>query len=294
MEIKYINRANGNIETENPPAEELLNFLYDNPFGKKAILPIVKQKLITKWYGKLMDSPLSVNRIQNFVDSLDIDMTDYKKEISEFKTFNDFFYRKLKDGVRKIENGLVSPGDGKILAFEKVSQVNSFFIKGREFTLKEFLEDNELAEKYRDASMIILRLAPKDYHRYHFPYAGIPSESKNIKGVYYSVSPIGLEDKFTEVFCENKKQICKLETENEGEILIIPVGATMVGSLNSTYQANATIDKGEEMGYFAFGGSTVVLLFDSNKFKLDEDLIQNTQNELETYVKMGAKIGEKI
>lgn len=189
---------------------------------------------------------------------------------------------------------MVSPGDGKILAFEKVSQVNTFYVKGRKFTLKEFLEDDELAEEYKDASMMILRLAPDDYHRYHFPYVGIPSESKDIDGVYYSVSPISLEDNFTEVFCENKKQVCKLKTEDKGEILILPVGATMVGSLNSTYQTNELVERGEEMGYFAFGGSTVVLLFDSECFTIDQDLITNTQNQLETAVKMGERIGGRV
>ena len=294
MEIKYINRANGEIIIENPPAEGLMKFLYNNLVGEKLILPIAKQKFITDFYGKMMDSPSSTNRIQPFVASLNIDMSQFERGINEFTSFNDFFYRKLKENVRKIEDGLVSPGDGRMLAFKKISEVNSFYVKGRKFTLKEFLKDDELVEKYKDASMFILRLAPEDYHRYHFPFKGTPSKSKEIKGMYYSVSPIGLRDNFTKVFCENKKETCELKTENKGEILIIPVGATMVGSLNSTYEPNKMIEKGEEMGYFAFGGSTVVLLFDSAHFKIDEDLVQNTQNNLETFVKMGEKIASEI
>ncbi|PIY08180.1 MAG: phosphatidylserine decarboxylase [Flexibacter sp. CG_4_10_14_3_um_filter_32_15] len=294
MEIKYINRANGEIIIENPPAEGLMKFLYNNLVGEKLILPIAKQKFITDFYGKMMDSPSSTNRIQPFVASLNIDMSQFERGINEFTSFNDFFYRKLKENVRKIEDGLVSPGDGRMLAFKKISEVNSFYVKGRKFTLKEFLKDDKLVEKYKDASMFILRLAPEDYHRYHFPFKGTPSKSKEIKGMYYSVSPIGLRDNFTKVFCENKKETCELKTENKGEILIIPVGATMVGSLNSTYEPNKMIEKGEEMGYFAFGGSTVVLLFDSAHFKIDEDLVQNTQNNLETFVKMGEKIASEI
>ena len=294
MEIKYINRATGKVRIERPPAEGLMNFLYNNSFGEKMVLPLVKQSFITKLYGKMMNSSSSTNRIQAFIDSLNIDMSEFKKEAKEFKSFNDFFYRELKEGVRNIEEGLVSPGDGRILAFEKISQVNSFYIKGREFTLKEFLKDDELTDKYKNASMIILRLAPEDYHRYHFPFKGIPSKSKEIKGMYYSVSPIGLRDNFTKVFYENKKEICRLTTENKGEILIIPVGATMVGSLNSTYKPNTVVEKGEEMGYFAFGGSTIVLLFDSAYFKIDEDLLENTKNNLETFVRMGEKIGSVI
>ena len=291
MEIKYINRSSNIIEIEHPPGEELLDFLYHNPFGEKAILPIVKRKFISEWYGKIMDSSISVSRIKPFIDSLNIDMTESEKDISEFETFNDFFCRKLKPGVRKIEEGRASSGDGKLLAFEKVSQVNTFFVKGKRFTLKQFLQDDALAEKYNHASMVILRLAPNDYHRYHFPYQGILLKTEEIEGIYYSVLPISLDTKFTEVFCENKKEICRLKTESKGEILIIPVGATMVGSLNSTYRPNTGVEAGEEMGYFAFGGSTIVLLFDSNSFSLDQDLLLNTQNQLETSVKMGEKIG---
>ena len=294
MEIKYINRSDNRIKIERPPGEELLDFLYHNPFGERVILPIVKQKFISKWYGKVMDRSISKNRIEPFIKSLNIEMTESQKKIAEFESFNDFFYRKLKPEARKIENGLVSPGDGKMIAFKNVSEVNTFFVKGEKFTLKEFLQNDILAEEHANSSLVILRLAPNDYHRYHFPYEGIPSEPEKIEGVYYSVSPISLSKKFIKVFSENKKEVCQLKTRNRGEILIIPVGATMVGSLNSTFKPDSMVKKGEEMGYFAFGGSSVVLLFKSNSFELDTDLIENTKNQLETSVKMGEKIAKPI
>ncbi|MBD3629272.1 archaetidylserine decarboxylase [Cyclobacterium sp.] len=292
MEIKFINRSDNSIEIERPPGEELLDFLYHNPFGENVVLPIVKQKFISKWYGKVMDTSISKKRIEPFVKTLHIDMSESQKKIDEFESFNDFFCRKLKPGTRTIEKGLVSPGDGKMLAFENVSEVQTFFVKGRKFTLKEFLQNDSLAEEHANSSLVILRLAPNDYHRYHFPYEGIPSRSENREGVYYSVSPISLDKKFTEVFSENKKEVCKLKTKDRGEILIIPVGATLVGSLNATFQPDSLVKKGEEMGYFTFGGSSVVLLFNSDLFELDKDLIENTKNKLETYVKMGEKIAK--
>lgn len=294
MEIKFINRTTNTIEIEHPPGRKLLDFLYHNPFGKKVVLPVAKQKFITSLYGKMMDSPSSTNKIKPFIDSLQIDMAESAKQMGEFKSFNDFFYRELKPGARPIQNGLVSPGDGRILAFENVSEVQHFFVKGKEFTLPHFLKNDVLAEKFSSASMVILRLAPNDYHRYHFPYAGIASKSEKIEGVYYSVSPISLKEKFTEVFTENKREMCRISTANKGEILILPVGATMVGSILSTYTAGAKVEKGQEMGYFAFGGSTIVLLFDSKAFKLDADLVQNTKRNLETYVRMGEQIGIEI
>lgn len=292
MTIQFINRQTGKTETETPPAEGLLKFLYDHPFGSKAILPIAKRKFISEWYGRKMSRPLSVNRIPNFVSSLNINMSESLKPVSEFTSFNDFFYRHLKPEVRPIGEGLVSPGDGKLIAFEDVSEVHHFFVKGRKFTLSEFLKNEALAEKYKDASMLILRLAPNDYHRFHFPYEGIPARAKEIKGVYYSVSPHALVRNFTKVFCENKREYCLFKTEGKGTIVLAPVGATMVGSIIETYTPDRAVTKGTEMGYFAFGGSTIVMLLEKNKFQIDKDILENTKNKIETFVKMGEKIGQ--
>jgi len=291
MQISFINRKTGELIHENPPAEGLLKFLYDNPFGKTAILPIAKRKFVTELYGSRMDRPSSVKRIQGFIDQLNIDMSESEKDISEFTSFNDFFYRKLKPGARPIESGLVSPGDGKLIAFEDVADVGQFFVKGNSFTLDKFLNGKALAQQFEHSSMIILRLAPNDYHRFHFPYSGTPSAVTQIRGSYYSVSPYALANNFARVFCENKREFCLLHTEDKGDILIAPVGATMVGSIIETYTPDQSLKKGDEMGYFAFGGSTIVILVDKNKLKIDQDILENTRKKMETFVKMGEKIG---
>lgn len=292
MQIKYIDRKSSKIITETPPGVAYLKFLYFNPFGKLAILPIAKRKFLSTWYGKKMDNPSSVKKIKGFVEELGINMKEAVKPITDYTSFNDFFYRKLKPSARPIANGLISPGDGKMLAFENVKDVHNFFVKGREFTLTEFLGNTALAEKYKNSSLVILRLAPNDYHRYHFPYNGTPSKMTKIKGDYFSVSPYALASNFTKVFCENKREFCELTTQEKGPILIAPVGATMVGSIIETYSPNLPLKKGDEMGYFAFGGSTIVLLIDKSKFKIDVDILNNTKNKIETGVTMGEKIGE--
>lgn len=294
MEIKYINRSDNTIKIEKPPGKKLLKFLYNNPFGEKVFLPFAIKKFVSELYGKQMDSPRSKKKIKPFVKSLNIDMSEAVKKISDFKSFNEFFYRQLRSETRPIQNGLVSPGDGRILVFENLAELNSFFVKGEKFTLNEFLQNDVLAEEYANSPLVILRLAPNDYHRYHFPFEGVASKPEKIEGAYYSVSPISLKTKFNKVFSENKKEICTLSTSDCGKILIIPVGATMVGSLNSTFLPHSLVKKGQEMGYFAFGGSTVVLLFNSNAFKFDRDLIENTKNNLETFVKMGEQIATPV
>ena len=292
MKIQFINRKTGELQTETPPGEGFLKLLYNNPFGKMALLPLVRRKFLSEWYGRKMNKPSSTKKIQQFVDDLNIDISEANKSVDEFTSFNDFFYRTLKPEARPIENDFVSPGDGKLLAFENVEDVHNFFVKGRKFTLKEFLNDEDLALTYKNASLLILRLAPNDYHRYHFPYKGTPSSSTKIKGDYLSVSPYALAGNFTKVFCENKREYCILKTENKGDVLLAPVGATMVGSILETYEANKPVEKGDEMGYFAFGGSTIVMLVDKSKIKIDQDILENTQKKIETFVKMGEKIGE--
>lgn len=289
--IKYIKRKTGELITETPPGEAFLKFLYYNPFGELALNLLVKRKALSAFYGRLMNRKGSTNKIEDFVKSLKIDMSESRKKIEDFTSFNDFFYRKLKPEARPIENGLVSPADAKLLAFEDISEVNTFFVKGQKFTLAAFLQDEKLAKKYKNSALLIFRLAPNDYHRFHFPYSGHASPNYTIKGQYYSVSPYALHQDFTKVFCENKREYVLLNTPDKGEILLSPVGATMVGTIIETYAPNSNIKKGDEMGYFAFGGSTVVMLIDKTHFKIDADILENTKNGIETAVVMGERIG---
>ncbi len=139
--------------------------------------------------------------------------------------------------------------------------------------------------------MIIVRLAPADYHRYHFPANGKIGSGNKIDGYYYSVSPYAIKDNFG-VFCENKRELTTLETSEYGDILISEIGATMVGGIEQTYTPHTDVKKGEEKGYFTFGGSSVLLLFEKGKVRIDDDILKNTKNGYETKVSVGEKIGE--
>jgi len=290
--IKYIHRKTGKIEIESPPGESYLKFLYHNPFGQIPLNLLIKRKILSTVYGKLMNLSKSKEKIKPFIEQFNINMNDSLKSINEFVSFNDFFYRKLKPNAREIHDGLVSPADGKIIAFENINGVNEFFVKGNKFTLLDFLQDKQLAEKYKNSSLFIIRLAPNDYHRFHFPYSGNISNSHRIRGKYFSVSPYALRKSFSKVFCENKRDYSILTTNSKGNILISPVGATMVGTIIETYHPNSIVKKGDEMGYFAFGGSSVLILIDKDKVKIDADILENTKKGLETSIVMGEKFGE--
>ena len=289
--IKYIDRKTNKIKTENPPGENYLKFLYNNPFGKIPLNLIIKRKITSKIYGRLMDKPKSKNKIKQFVKTYNINMTESLKPIKEFKTFNEFFYRKLKPESRHIQSGIISPADGKLIAFENIQNIKSFFIKGNKFTLEKFLQNKILANNYKTASLIIIRLAPNDYHRFHFPYKGKISKTTKINGKYYSVSPYAIKNNFT-IFCENKREYSILKTKTKGNILISEIGATMVGKIIQTYKANQIVEKGQEKGYFAFGGSSLLILIDNNKININKDILENTKKGFETSIQMGESIEE--
>lgn len=293
--IKYIERKTGEIKEEKVMGEGALKFLYYNPFGFLLLNTVVKRKFLSEIYGKKMNKPESKMKIAGFIKEMNIDMNDYARDINEYKSFNDFFYRELKTGARTIdrtENVLVSPADGKILAYENLKEKDKFFVKGSEFTLEEFFSDKELAKKYEDGTFVIVRLAPADYHRFHFPTAGKISETKKIKGYYYSVSTHAIKRNFR-IFCENKREYAILSTKQFGDIAMIDVGATMVGSIVQTYKENSFVEKGDEKGYFLFGGSTCILVFEKDKIQIDEDIIENTKNGIETRIYMGEKIAHE-
>jgi len=288
--ISYIERASGETKTENVPAEGMLKWLYHSVPGKIALHLLIKRKIISSLGGWYMNSRLSTKRIQNFVEQHGINLDEYQiSDPSQFKTFNHFFCRKLKEGVRSFGKNIVSPADGKILVFQSLKDIASFFVKGLEFKLDSFLQSKKLIKKFENGAMAIIRLAPADYHRYHFPASGTASESVKIKGYYFSVSPLALKDNL-KIFCENKREYCILKTKKYGEILIMDVGATMVGGITQTYKSNSEIKKGDEKGYFSFGGSTLVLFFEKDKVIFDADLVSNTKSGMETTVRMGENI----
>jgi phosphatidylserine decarboxylase len=290
--IIYIDRENGQQKIEDVPGGGMLKWLYNTSTGKVALNVLFKRKMVSALGGWFMDSKISAGRVHEFVIQNKINLNEYQiSDVKQFHTFNQFFYRKLKPDARPLGENIVSPADGKVLAFQSLKDVSSFFVKGTEFTVFDFLQDKKLATKYKEGSMLIVRLAPADYHRFHFPADGNISESKQINGYYYSVSPLALKKSF-EIFCQNLREYSILSTSNHGDIFISEVGATMVGGITQTYNSNSKIKKGDEKGYFSFGGSTLVLLFEKDKITFDQDLIQNTKNGFETAIKMGEQIGE--
>ena len=138
--------------------------------------------------------------------------------------------------------------------------------------------------------MLISRLCPVDYHRFHFPVSGIPGEPRPIGGWLYSVSPIALRHNL-HYLVENKRAVTLVESEHFGTVAIIEVGATNVGSIQHTFTPGQRVEKGGEKGFFAFGGSCVITVFQAGRIRFDADLLAQSAQHVEVYTRMGDRLG---
>ncbi|AAK78018.1 phosphatidylserine decarboxylase [Clostridium acetobutylicum] len=293
--IKYYNRKTKQYEIEKVAGENYLNWTYSSPIGMSFLEALIKKKAFSSIYGSFCDSKISKGKVKKFIDSFDIDILESEKKPEAFKSFNDFFTRKLTKEARPFSTNkeiLISPGDGRLLVYENIDLDNLVEIKGMGYSLKELIKDEKISSKYKNGICMILRLCPTDYHRFHFVDSGVCSATSKIKGSYYSVNPIAL-NKVKRLFCENKREWSILKSDNFKDILYIEVGATCVGSIIQTYKENTKVNKGDEKGYFKFGGSTVVLFFEKDSVKIDEDILEQTRLGYETKVFMGESIGKK-
>ncbi|KAL5703747.1 phosphatidylserine decarboxylase [Ranunculus cassubicifolius] len=262
--------------------------------GTKDLLKNLSEK-----QGRKMNTTESVKDIPKFIDTYkgQINMEESKLQIKDFNTFNEFFIRELKPEKRPIEKKecddiAVCAADCRLMAFETADEGSRFWIKGRKFSIKGLLGDEVYSSEFSEgSSFVIFRLAPQDYHRFHSPVAGKIEKVVKIPGSLYTVNPIAVNSEYCNVFTENKREILLLSTKDFGKVALVAIGATMVGSINLTKKEGDEVQKGEEMGYFQFGGSTVIAVFEKDVIKFDDDFVANSKRSLETLVQVGMTLG---
>ncbi len=287
--ISFYHRAHQRIETEQVYGEGFLRFVYENPLGALPLHALVKRVLFSEWYGRRMDATASRAKVQPFIAQYGTDVSELADAPESFATFNDFFYRKLKPDARPIAPGtdeIAFPADGRHLVLPDIAACGVFFIKGTRFDLRALLQDDALAGRFARGGMLISRLCPVDYHRFHFPFGGVPGKARAVNGPLYSVSPIALR-KRPSILWENKREITLLRTPTIGDVLLLEVGATCVGSIVQTYTPDAAVTKGDEKGYFRFGGSCFITIFEPGRVRFADDLVEHSAAGREVYAKMG-------
>ena len=292
--IRFFHRYRKVVETERVYGERWMRLAYENPVGRFFVWLLARRAVFSRWYGYKMKKPESALRVLPFISKYDIDVDEFVKSPFDYKTFNEFFYRALKPEARPIAAGdrvAVFPADGRHLAFPDVDTAAGFYVKGSKFSLSDLLGDESLAAKFAGGAMLISRLCPVDYHRFHFPVAGVPGESRLINGFLYSVSPVALKRRLS-YLVENKRVVTLIETEEFGVVVMIEVGATNVGSIQQSFVTGRPVKKGEEKGLFAFGGSCVITIFARGRIRFDADVVAQSEIQLETYARMGDRLGE--
>lgn len=233
---------------------EVYNDRADTLFAVRKILRSMSYK-----QGRTYDNPASAAEIRSFVNFHQLDMDEVLLPVEQFKTFNEFFYRKLKPDARPCSAPersqiITSPADCRSVAFDHIEEAQTIWVKGREFSVERLLGKAypEDAKRYHGGSLGIFRLAPQDYHRFHIPVDGVMDEPKLIEGEYYTVNPMAIRSAL-DVYGENIRVVVPINSVSHGRVMVICVGAMMVGSTVITRKAGDRVKRAEELGYFKFG-----------------------------------------
>lgn len=297
--IRYYNRVTRNVETEKVYGGSYLEWAYRSAIGFFLTDHFFSKRWLSRLFGAYEDSLLSRSKIEDFISRYGIDMGDFEE--AQYACFNDFFIRKFKPGKRpfsRSERDICAGAEARYLVFPDLKPSQTFAVKGMEIDLEELLGDASLAREFEGGCMILARLCPVDYHRFHFPFSGLLTRHYRVAGALHSVNPVAIES-VPRVFLKNERQVAIMEHPKIGMSAMIEVGALGVGKIvQSAYSERTPLplkfEKGLEKGYFLFGGSTVIWLFQKEKFKLAQDLLENSARGLETWVPLGQPLGELI
>ena len=288
--IHFIDRESGRLETETVYGGRALDFLLGTRLGR-----FLNHFVTRAWLARLMgwhfDRRWSRRRIASFVRDLKIPAEDCEFSLKDYPTFNAFFSRRLRSGVRPIDPDpavYLSGADARILVYPRIP--DAFVLKGVSIDLAGLLEDLAEANALEGGAAIVYRLAPCDYHRFHFPDAGRAGSPRRIPGRYHSVNPAALAQA-RPIFLENVREVSFLDSASFGRIAIVEVGAAGVGGIVQTYPHGALVGRGDEKGYFRFGASTVVHLVPEGRVEFDGDLIEASERGVEVLVRCGSRLG---
>lgn len=282
---KIYDRRTGLYYEEQPYGSKSLHFLYHTLPGK-LLLKAVTCKIFSKLVGRYYDHRLSRRMIEPFIRKYQIDRGDFEEK--SYDSFNDFFTRKYKQGKRIVslrQEEVIAPADAKLLVVP-ISKHRQIEVKGCSYTVESLLQDGELAVRYQGGYCLIYRLTVDDYHRYCYVESGPILREKRIDGKLHTVSDLSAGHK---IYMENQREYQWIESATLGKVVQMEVGALLVGKIVNTPNDQAV--RGQEKGYFSFGGSTIIVLVEKDSMKIDPDIIKHSEQTIETKVRYGERVG---
>ena len=298
--IEIWNRTEKRLETEQVYGEALVQWVYKNTLGQFAANAFLAKPGVSRLVGFLQSTSFSRKQIKPFIEKFRIPMQEFEE--TNYQSFNEFFIRKFKKEARPFtmdQNEMSAPAEGRYFAYERVMPHQTLPVKGHALQARSLLADEEMAKPFQDGPVLLVRLCPTDYHRFHFPDTGRVLLSKRITGNLHSVNPVALRYK-DDIFITNERQVTLLQTENFGQIAYIEVGALCVGKIVQSHPSvsepsrNGIFKRGDEKGYFLFGGSTVIILGQKGMWIPDSDLIEQTQKNRESLVFLGQRVATRL
>jgi phosphatidylserine decarboxylase len=300
-EIKYFNRMTGNTETEKVYGDWFIKFLYTSGAGQK-MGPLFTNKYFSKAYGVFQDLPASHKKVIPFIEKFKINIDDYEPGSrpsldarDSYRSFNEFFIRRFKLGKRTFVSDphrMPAFAEARYVGFDAVKDEEHYPVKGHFLRASDLVGNDQISKIFAGGPLLIARLCPVDYHRYHYPDTGKVLDHFRVPGAYDSVNPLALKYK-NQIFIKNERHVSILQTENFGRLAYIEVGAICVGKIVQSHRWNKPFLRGEEKGYFLFGGSTVVVLGEKGAWKPSQDILNNTEKGIETYLHLGAEVAVK-
>lgn len=296
LEIKYYNREKDTVETEKVYGDKAVRWLYETGPGKKLTKLLIKRPL-SVLYGAIQESSFSKSKVQPFIKDFSINIEEYVPEEGRhsddpYSSFNAFFIRKFKEGARLFEEQsdlFPAFSEARYFGHESLNGDVKIPVKGELWNSHALLSSKKWTQTFADGPCLLARLCPVDYHRFHFPDDGEIIDHYRVPGVLHSVNPVALKE-FPEVFAVNERQVTILETKNFGKLAYVEVGAVCVGKIIQSRSMTGDFKRGEEKGYFLFGGSTVIVLGEKGKWVPDSVILEHTKKGMEVYQKLGSRV----
>jgi phosphatidylserine decarboxylase len=291
--IRVWDRALGREIEEQVYGEGGVRFMYGNPVGRGLGVALFARRWFSQLYGWLQSTRWSGRKVAPFIERYAIPMAEY--EPGPFPTFNDFFVRRFRAEARpwaSEADQMPAFAEARYFAWAAITDAQTFPVKGRDLSSTALLGNAELARDFTGGPLLLARLCPVDYHRFHYPDDGRTLETYRARGAFHSVNPIALATK-SDVLATNERQVTLLETRNFGKLAYIEVGAMCVGKIIQSHTAPA-FARGDEKGYFLFGGSTVIVLGQPGRWEPDPELLRKTEERRETLVRLGQPVARAL
>jgi len=292
--IVFWDRATQSYKEEKVYGNHWLKLVYETRLGQVLADNVFSKRWLSYLVGKYESSEMSRRKISSFIEDFSIDMNEFEEK--EYGSFNDFFIRKFKDDKRpfvEAQNILPAPAEARYFAYNRLDLNQKFSIKGLSLDALAILKEPQWAKEFEGGPVLIARLCPTDYHRFHFPDDGTYRANYRISGNYHSVNPVALSAK-ENVFGINERHVSILDTKNFGLLGYVEVGAMCVGKIIQSHPWAKAFKRGQEKGYFLFGASTVLLFGQKDAWLPDADLIERTERHHETLIRLGDGMGRRI